>query len=270
MRAGLAPCPIPSLGSDVLCEGVTTVHHTVSQDRPPSISVPSAWAAIAATATACGLLLSLHVLSPEFSPAWRMISEYANGRYSWVLSAMFTAYGVSMLALAFAIRSQLTTKQGRVGLVLLTLSGIGAASASIFDVNQEALHEVSGLLGYFGLPVPAMLISSAMCRLQPWSAAKKHLLLAANLTWVSIVVWIASFAVMIATFMLALGGLPSAPPDNLPAGVIALVGWTNRLAVLSAWAWVVIVAWHAIKLQCEAQVSSREIILPRRAPSSTV
>jgi hypothetical membrane protein len=181
------------------------LHYTASEYSPPSISVPAAWAAIAAAATAFGLLLSLHVLSPEFSPAWRMISEYANGRNSWVLSAMFTAYGVSMLALAFAIRSQLTTKPGRVGLVLLTLTGIGAASASIFDVNQETLHEVSGLLGYFGLPVPALLISSAMCRVQPWSSLKKHFLLAANLTWLSIVVWLASFAMMVATFMLATG-----------------------------------------------------------------
>ena len=69
------------------------MHHTPSQD-PRSISVPAAWAAIAAAATACGLLLSLHVLSPEFSPAWRMISEYANGGYSRVLSAMFTVYGM--------------------------------------------------------------------------------------------------------------------------------------------------------------------------------
>jgi len=44
------------------------VHHTVSQVSPSSISVPAAWAAIAAAATACGLLLSLHVLSPEFLP----------------------------------------------------------------------------------------------------------------------------------------------------------------------------------------------------------
>ena len=132
-----------------------------------------------------------------------MISEYANGRDSWVLSAMFTVYGVSMLALAFSTRSQLTTKRGKVGLVLLVVSGCGAASASIFDLNQEMLHEVSGLLGYFGLPVSAMLISSAICRVQPWSATKKQLLLAANLTWVSIVVWFVSFAVMIATFMLA-------------------------------------------------------------------
>ena len=74
---------------------------------------------------------------------------------------------------------------------------------------------------------------------------------------------------MIARFMHALGGLPSAPPDDLPVGVIALVGWTNRLAVLSAWAWVVTVAWQAIKLQRGAQVSAREITLPLRAPLST-
>jgi hypothetical membrane protein len=131
--------------------------------------------AIGASAVAFGLLVSLHVLSPEFSPAWRMISEYANGQYSWVLSLMFVAYGLSMLGLAFSLRSQLATKRGRVGLVLLTLSGIGAASAAIFDVNQEALHELAGALGYFGLPIPAMLITMSLCRIQPWSAVRKPL-----------------------------------------------------------------------------------------------
>ena len=72
------------------------MHHTVSRDSLASISIPAAWVAIATAATACALLLGLQVLSPESSPAWRMISEYANGRYSWVLSAMFTAYGVNM------------------------------------------------------------------------------------------------------------------------------------------------------------------------------
>jgi len=31
----------------------------------------------------------LHVLSPEFSPSRRVISEYALGHYPWVLSLMF-------------------------------------------------------------------------------------------------------------------------------------------------------------------------------------
>jgi hypothetical protein len=62
------------------------------------------------------------------------------------------------------------------------------------------------------------------------------------------VLWIGSFVVMIATGIHALGGLPTTPPADLPPGVIGLVGWTNRLAVLSAWAWVVAVAWQVIKV----------------------
>ena len=36
--------------------------------------------------------------------------------------------------------------------------------------------------------------------------------------------WIATFGLMIATFISATGGLPSEPPAQLPAGVMALVG----------------------------------------------
>jgi hypothetical protein len=45
--------------------------------------------AIALTVIALLLLASLQVLSPEFAPSWRMISEYALGRYGWMLSLMF-------------------------------------------------------------------------------------------------------------------------------------------------------------------------------------
>jgi hypothetical protein len=51
---------------------------------------------------------------------------------------------------------------------------------------------------------------------------------------------------MMATFVHAQGALPSAPPQQLPGGVIALVGWTDRVLIVSAWAWVTVVAWHAI------------------------
>jgi hypothetical protein len=46
----------------------------------------------------------------------------------------------------------------------------------------------------------------------------------------------------------AAGGLPTTPPESLPPGVIALVGWTNRLVVVSAWAWVGSIACHTLKL----------------------
>ena len=47
-------------------------------------------------------LAVLHLLSPEFDPSWRMVSEYANGGYGWVLSLMFASWAVSSWALAFS------------------------------------------------------------------------------------------------------------------------------------------------------------------------
>jgi hypothetical protein len=236
-----------------------------------TISVLAAWTAIAASGAALALLLSLHVLSPEFSPAWRMISEYAHGHYGWVLSLMFIAYGASSFTLAIAIRSHLNTRPEKSypGLALLVLSGIAPASAAQFDLNQAVLHELAGVVGILCLPVAAMLVSSSLAANAPWDRSKKLILLAANLTWVSVVLWLGSFVLMIVTFLHALGGLPATPPEELPAGVIAVVGWTNRLMVLSAWSWVATVAWHVITLRRTARAASQDAHLGRTARQET-
>ena len=239
----------------------------VSTGDPARISVPAAFLAIGSAVAALALLASLHVLSPEYSPAWRMVSEYANGHFAWVLSLMFAAYGLSSLALAFAIRSQVRSRKGKIGLAALVISGIGQAAAAVFDLNQVLLHELAGVLGIVALPIGAMLISVALARTPEWANNRRQLLWAANLTWISLVLWMASFAVMVATFMHALGALPSAPPQQVPPGVFAVVGWTNRLLVVSAWAWVTIVAWIAIRVRWTAvsrsslhgSVASREL-----------
>ena len=219
-------------------------------------SVTAGRLAIAASAAALALLLSLHVLSPDYSPAWRMISEYADGQFGWVLSLMFIAYGASLLALAFALKSQVSTRRGQTGVALLTLAGIGAASAAQFDLNQAALHDLAGVFGVVCLPVAAMLISPALIARPVWRSARTSILLAANLTWLAVVLFIASFVLMIATFMQVVGNLPSTPPAELPGGVIAVVGWTNRLVVLSAWTWVSVVAWHGIKASSPQHTSA--------------
>jgi hypothetical protein len=71
------------------------------------------------TVLAILLLASLHVLSPEFAPSWRMISEYALGRYGWVLSLMFLCLGMSSWALAAGVWFQVRTRAGKVGLWFL-------------------------------------------------------------------------------------------------------------------------------------------------------
>lgn len=229
---------------------MTLVSHPTSDPR--RISAPAAVLAIATAVAAAILLVALHVLSPEYSPAWRMVSEYANGHYAWMLSLMFAAWASSTLAVAFAIRSQVVDRTSRIGLGALVLSGIGQAAAAVFDLNQVLLHEVAGVLGIVALPIGAMLISMNLARTARWSTAGKQLMYAANLTWIALALWMASFPLMVGSFIHALGTLPSAPPSQLPPGVIALVGWTNRLLIAAAWAWLIVVALHAVRVRRQA------------------
>jgi hypothetical protein len=212
-----------------------------------SLSVSTTRLALAASVTVLILLASLHVLSPEFDPAWRMVSEYATGRYAWVLSLMFIAWAVSSWALAFALRPQVSTRAGKIGLIFLITAGIGEAMASVFDINHS-LHGLAALIGIGSLPVAAMLISVSLGRTPEWAAARKALLWTANLTWISILLMIAAFAILIVTYTQAGGNLSAGAVSTLPPGVIALVGWANRFLIVVYCVWVMNVARQSLKL----------------------
>jgi len=109
-------------------------------DARPNLWLSAAHVASASAIGAALLLLSLHLLSPEFNPSWRMISEYANGRYACVLALMFATWGLSSWALAGGLWSRVEGWMGRIGLCLLAISGVGEAMASVFDVNQHPMH----------------------------------------------------------------------------------------------------------------------------------
>lgn len=221
----------------------------VSND-PSTIPATLARSVIALVAVALILLASLHVLSPEFSPSWRMISEYALGHYGWVLSLFFLAWGLSSWALAATIWSQIQTKAGKVGLWFLLVAGLGQAMASIFDVTHDTGHNIAGLLGTAGFPVAAVLITRSLSRSATWASAKRSLKPLAHLTWISVVVFIVSMIIMTAQFTHANGGkLPDHAPTTLPEGVIGLSGYTDRLMVIANCLWASAVAWWAIKLK---------------------
>jgi hypothetical protein len=202
---------------------------------------------ITSLATLVSLVL-LHILSPEFAPSWRMVSEYANGEFSWVLSLMFIFWALSSWALAFTLWTQVKTSTGRIGVYFLIVSGIGEAMAAAFDINHS-LHGLASFLGIGSLPIAALLISTSLVRTEGWSAAKKPLLWSAHLTWISVVLMGATFALLISTFMQSGAEMPtdSTAVTTLPDGVIALVGWANRFLILAFCAWVTITAWFATK-----------------------
>lgn len=207
------------------------------------------WIAITGTAAALLLLALLHALSPEFDPSWRMISEYANGRFGWVLSLMFAVWALSSWALLVGIWRQGKSALFRVGLLFIFLAGLSEVLAAIFDINQP-LHGLADVLGLLGLPLAAIFVTVALTRSPGWSVARKPLRWFAHLPWVSVALFAASFGVLFLTFQLT--GLkvdPQAGPTaHAPAGVVGLVGLTNRLFAVVFMAWVVIVAWQAIKL----------------------
>lgn len=222
----------------------------VSMRNPFQFAQLAGWFAILATGATIFLLVTLHVLSPEFSPSWRVISEYAFGQYPWVLSLMFLSWGLGSWMLVAAIWSQVHTNSGRVGLWLLIIAGIGEAMASVFDIQHPVGHGIAGLLGVIGFPIAALLLSVALGRNETWNTARRPLLWIANLSWISVVLLVATLAIMTIQMARINGGhLPQHAPKSLPPGVLALDGWADRLIVLSNCAWVLVAAWHVIPVR---------------------
>src|SRR3989440_7301020 len=227
----------------------------LTRDLPKIEVIGALLAMVAATATLL-LLAGLHVLSPEFNPSFRMVSEYALGHYGWVLSLMFLAWGMSSWALVIAIWSQVKTTAGKVGLWFLVIAGLGEAMASVFDVTHDPGHSIAGVLGIGGFPIAAVLLSVSLRRLHAWRDAKKPLLWIANLSWISVVMLGATLVLMTVQFAQVTGGhLPQHAPAQLPAGVLGLDGWADRLIVLSNCLWVFVAAWQTMKLAGRKEIN---------------
>ncbi len=217
---------------------------------PPKIEATSARLSIAAAVTTLLLLVSLHVLSPEFNPSWRMVSEYAPGHYGWVLSLMFLAWGISAWALAVALWSQVKTRAGKIGLWFLVIAGLGEALASVFDITHDTGHSIAGVLGMGGFPIAALLLSFSLGCLPAWRGTRSLLLWLANLNWISVVLLVATLVLMTVQFAQATGGhLPQYAPTRLRAGVLGGDGWADRLIVLSNCLWVLVAARPMMKLK---------------------
>jgi hypothetical protein len=212
-----------------------------AKEIPPT----AARLSFAAAATFLVLLVALHYLKPGLDPSWRMVSEYEIGCYGWVMVVAFLSLASSCVALIAAIKPQIRTTGGRIGLALLLISASGMTVAAIFTsdpitasrselTTHGNLHGLGALLGIPSFPVAATLISLSLARDQGWSAARRSLLWMAALTWIGLLVFISSVAIML-------------PRGNGEFGPDVLIGWPNRLLVLSYSTWLMIVAWQAIR-----------------------
>jgi hypothetical membrane protein len=192
-------------------------------------------------------LLVLYLVSPEFEPSWRMISEYALGKYKYILTLFFSLWSMSTLLISILLINMVTTNLAILGVILIFISGIGAMMGGLFDLKHK-LHGFSFLLGVPTFPVGALLISYHLIQNENWSTHKTAILLSAHSVWISLVLMAVSMGVMISGFKKAgvSMGPDAEPPKAVPKGVIAINGYANRILVFCYILWVLIIAKYHV------------------------
>ena len=213
----------------------------------PATAVSSQVAArisLAATAIFVILLATLHVIKPDLDPSWHFISEYAIGAYGWLMMLAFFCLALSCASLFIAIKSQVPTLAGKIGLVLLLITAVGMTIAGLFPTDpittgREAmtrtgqLHELGALLDL--MPFAAPLISWSLARHNPaWKSARRALAWTAWLPLLGLVVFMGSTMLML--------------PAYGQFGPEVLVGWPNRFLILTYCTWLAAIAWQANNL----------------------
>jgi hypothetical protein len=175
-------------------------------------------------------LAVLHLLSPEFNPSSRMVSEYALGSHGWALFLMFMIWALSCIALFFAIKSEITNLGGKIGLGFLLLAAVGMMMGGLFDVNHN-LHGLAAMIGIPSLPIAAVLIGVSLSRNPSWASARRFLIGTAILTWASLIL------MNVAIFT------GFSPTGEANPG--AWFGWANRFLIVAYDIWLLVVVWRA-------------------------
>ena len=101
----------------------------------PAASPTAVRLSFAGAATFLILLAVLHFIKPELDPSWHFISAYAIGDHGWIMVLAFLSLALSCVSLFVAIRSQLRTVAGRIGLALLLVSAPGLTIAAVFTTD---------------------------------------------------------------------------------------------------------------------------------------
>jgi hypothetical protein len=203
-------------------------------------SILAARAAIGSAALALTALGALHLLKPDIHPARTMMSQYALGRFGWVMAVCFAAFGVASAGVSVALMPDVHSLVGSIGLGLLAVAAVGLVMAARFPMDPVStpreqmsftgrMHGVAFLLG-----VPCMVFAVLLVSLALVSQGSHRLL---PMMTTTAVVWLSLF-VMIG-IMLKVG--PGKPPD--PNGPERFVGWPNRLLMVGYAVWLMLAAW---------------------------
>ncbi len=122
---------------------------------------------------ACLLVAALHVLSPEFDPITRAMSDYVHSRCGLLMTAAFAGLASGLIALAAAVWPPTSSSYPSAGAVLLAAAGAATLVAGLFPIDNTpdgrytttrgAVHAVSGFM------LSPLLVIGMLCLSGPWN-----------------------------------------------------------------------------------------------------
>jgi hypothetical protein len=149
----------------------------------------------------------MHVLRPDLAPASSEVSEYALGRYGWIMASAFLAMGIGCLMLMLGlVRIGIRSWIVGLGAGLLGVEFLGSLVAAIFPTDLPGgpstltgrIHDFNFLVGIGSFSLALLLLTAGF-----WSDARWRAYRIAALTLASLYV-----VAVILQFLAARPGMP--------------------------------------------------------------
>ena len=193
------------------------------------------------------LLIILIFLRPDIHPYSNTISEWAIGKYGWLMQVAFCCSALSYLFLFLSIKKEVQGFWGKLGLLLLFICFTGTAGVGVFvtdpyppdlTITTTLIHTMSGMLAMILLPFSALIINLNLLRKNDaWTGVKNVLIWTAFLPLTAFI----GFMIHLNLFVIPLG--ENAVGDNVPTG------YPPRIMFLVYHIWLIILALQFIKLK---------------------
>ncbi len=212
------------------------------------LQIKAAQLSIAAIITYQLLLIALIFLRPDLDLTWHTISEWAIGKFGWLMTTGFLLSAISYTALFVAIKRETKGIMGRIGIILFFICVVGTFGVSIFRTDPieklstptttGLLHTILGSAALLLLPFAALIINiNFALKNETWASSKRILLWTAALPLFGFL----CFAIYTAIYVMPMGQNAYGPDVN--------IGLPPRFAFLTYAIWVIILATQTIKVK---------------------
>lgn len=145
---------------------------TASSAIPSMVTRRAGALALLAVVLDLAILAAFHLLQPGVDPVESATSSYAHGTAGALSQVGTLAAGVGALSLAVALAHLRSRTGALVGLILLVVFGVAKVVQSFFPIDLDGVtttagtvHNLTGNLAFFALPVAAVLLGRAVSHL---------------------------------------------------------------------------------------------------------